>query len=164
MTQYDIKYIGGNKFPFKMSWPVTTWCPDQKRLILILPHSLGRGPARLLLSERWWWISRPLLQTKIQCANHIWSTGMCANNFIFYELAFTFRRFSWSCSMTLILRSVSSSFFSSCKRLCMFAAAVRAFLNTERTNRLVIMCTVDVFAPCGYYEILNIRFWTCFYP
>ena len=51
------------------------------------------------------------------------------------ELALTFKRFSWSCSMTLILRRVSSSFFNSCKRLCMFTAAVRPFLRTYRKKK-----------------------------
>lgn len=48
-------------------------------------------------------------------------------------LLLTFSLFSWSCNMTLIFRRVSSSFFNSCRRLCIFTgtAAVRPFLNTD---------------------------------
>lgn len=37
----------------------------------------------------------------------------------FMQLSLTFSLLSWSCSMTLIFRRVSSSFLSSCKRLSM---------------------------------------------
>lgn len=50
----------------------------------------------------------------------------------------TFSLFSWSCNMILIFRRVSSSFFNSCRRLCIFAgtAAVRPFLKTEFNRSL----------------------------
>lgn len=56
------------------------------------------------------------------------------NTRMLWTLSPTFNLFSWSCSMTLILRRVSSSFFNSCRRLCIFTgiAAIRPFPNTER--------------------------------
>lgn len=61
-----------------------------------------------------------------------------SNTLPLWTLSLTFNLFSWSCSMTLILRRVSSSFFNSCRRLCIFTgtAAVRPFLNTEREEEI----------------------------
>lgn len=49
-------------------------------------------------------------------------------------LHLTLRRFSWSCSMILILSRVFSSFFSSCRRLCMLVAAVCTSHDTGGTH------------------------------
>lgn len=67
----------------------------------------------------------------------------------------TFNLFSWSCSITFILRRVSSSFFSSCRRLCMFSdtAAIRSFLDTEYR---------EISIQSSNAKTLFVSLWECF--